>query len=169
MLKLIITLDDYEPWSGAIPTWERLQEEDKVEHLEHVLEDLYPEGLTKTEFNDLLWFEPETVFEWVGLSTDEPEEDEEPEEDDTAFKDNIAKRFAEVYPGKRLLAVQLNGFSHSLYYDDGTSESSIQQDDMSGWTDIPGGEKASQVLGLIGHAPYQNNAVEYVYVMPEDR
>lgn len=38
--------------------------------MESVLEELYPEGIDKTALNDLLWFESETVYEWVGLRTE---------------------------------------------------------------------------------------------------
>lgn len=35
--------------------------------LECVLEDLYPDGIEETTLNDLLWFEEESLYEWVGL------------------------------------------------------------------------------------------------------
>ena len=38
------------------------------------LEDLYPDGMDETELNDLLWFEPETVYEWLGIEGEEEEE-----------------------------------------------------------------------------------------------
>ena len=44
--------------------------------LEAILEDAYPDGMDETELNDLLWFESETVFEWLGIG-DEEDEDEE--------------------------------------------------------------------------------------------
>ena len=59
--------EDFEPWSGAKDTWETLEEYDKIGTLEAVLEDLYPDGIEETTLNDILWFETESVFEWVGL------------------------------------------------------------------------------------------------------
>lgn len=73
-LKLYTDLGDYKPWSGAVDTWEKIVDADMVDDLEYMLEDAYPEGLSVTELNDLLWFEPETVFEWLGLPTDEYDE-----------------------------------------------------------------------------------------------
>ena len=34
--------------------------------LENILEELYPDGMTETELNDLLWFDSESVYEWLG-------------------------------------------------------------------------------------------------------
>lgn len=72
-----ISLADFEWWSGAVDTAERITEADKWDELETILEDEYPDGIDETELNDLLWFEPETVFEWLDI-----EEEEEEEEDD---------------------------------------------------------------------------------------
>ena len=64
---------DFEPWSGAVDTWERIQEAGKIDDLENILEIDYPDGIDETELNDLLWFEPETVFEWLDMPTEEQE------------------------------------------------------------------------------------------------
>lgn len=66
-------LGGYQPWSGAVDTWNKLEEYDKIDVLEQMLDEAYyDEGagegvINETELNDLLWFEPETVCEWVGL------------------------------------------------------------------------------------------------------
>lgn len=67
-LKLYTDIGDYQPWSGAVDTWDKIVEEDKVNDLEFQLEELYPEGLSVTELNDLLWFDGETVLGWLGIS-----------------------------------------------------------------------------------------------------
>lgn len=67
-LKLYTDIGDYQPWSGAVETWDKIVEEDKVNDLEFQLEELYPEGLSVTELNDLLWFDGETVLGWLGIS-----------------------------------------------------------------------------------------------------
>jgi hypothetical protein len=61
---------DYEPWSGAVYTYERIAREGKLDELDGVLEEVYPEGIDETELNDLLWFEPETVYEWLDMRTE---------------------------------------------------------------------------------------------------
>ena len=40
---------------------------EQLDEVEEILEDLYPEGLSETEVNDLFWFEFETIKEWLGL------------------------------------------------------------------------------------------------------
>lgn len=83
-MKITYDLDlrNFEAWSGAIDTLDRIIEEDKCEDLEFILEDLYPDGMTDTELNDLLWFEPESVFEWLGISDEDEEEDEDEEDEE---------------------------------------------------------------------------------------
>lgn len=66
----LVDLNTFKAWSGAINTLDRIRREGKCEELESVLEELYPEGIDKTALNDLLWFESETVYEWVGLRTE---------------------------------------------------------------------------------------------------
>lgn len=76
-LKIISSLATFKPWSGAVDTWEKIEEAGLIDELDSILEDVYPEGLTETELNDLLWFEPEWVLESLGLSEENPEEDED--------------------------------------------------------------------------------------------
>lgn len=82
-MKLTINFSDFKPWSNAIDTWNRIEEEGKIDELEAVLEEIYSEGMSDVELNDLLWFEPETVFGWLGIPDDEEDEDEEDGDFDT--------------------------------------------------------------------------------------
>lgn len=66
-----LDLRSFEAWSGAKDTLERIQREGKCDFLEQILEDTYPEGMTETELNDLLWFESETVYEWLDIRSEE--------------------------------------------------------------------------------------------------
>ena len=68
------SLENFEAWSGAVDTLDRVREAGKCDELESILEELYPDGMSETELNDLLWFEPETVFEWLGIEEEEEEE-----------------------------------------------------------------------------------------------
>lgn len=70
------SLENFEAWSGAIDTLNKVREIGKCDELEAILENLYPDGMRETELNDLLWFEPETVFEWLGIEEEENEEEE---------------------------------------------------------------------------------------------
>ena len=71
-----LDLNSFEAWSGAKETLERIQREGKCAELENVLEELYPDGMTETELNDLLWFDSESVYEWLGIRSEEQIEKE---------------------------------------------------------------------------------------------
>jgi hypothetical protein len=78
--KVLSSLNEFEPWSGAVSTWELIVEADKVDALDFMLEDLYPEGITSTELNDLLWFESDWVLDMLGIDESEVEAEEDKEE-----------------------------------------------------------------------------------------
>lgn len=84
------SLADFKFWSGAETTAQRIWEEQGSEgfdQLEAILEDLYPDGIDETDLNDLLWFDADTVYEWLGID-DEEEEDEEEEDEDEEEEDD---------------------------------------------------------------------------------
>ena len=87
------SLDRFEAWSGGRDTLDVLIEKDLCDQLEDVLEnDIFPDGCTDTELNDLLWFERDTIAEWLGFSDwealengEEDEEEVEVEEEENNF------------------------------------------------------------------------------------
>lgn len=70
MLYKEMSIHDFKPWSGAVNTYERLERNDKLNELEWLLPELFNGDVEETELNDLLWFEPDTVYELVGLQTE---------------------------------------------------------------------------------------------------
>lgn len=105
-LKLIIDISDYEPWSGAKETWEKITDADMVEELENFLEEAYPDGLTVTGLNDLLWFDGDYVLEMLGLDEleeDEIKEDEDEVEEKTELKDSELEELEEVEVNNKLI------------------------------------------------------------------
>ena len=44
---------------------------DEMEQIECILEDIYPEGMDETALNDLFWFEPECLCEWLDIDFEE--------------------------------------------------------------------------------------------------
>ena len=66
-----LDLNSFQAWSGAKDTLDRIQREGKCSLLEQILEDTYPDGMTETELNDLLWFDSESVYEWLGIRSEE--------------------------------------------------------------------------------------------------
>ena len=73
--KVISTLNNFKPWSGAVDTWNTIKDAGMLDSLDSLLEEIYPEGLDETELNDLLWFEPEWILDSLGLG--DGSEDEE--------------------------------------------------------------------------------------------
>lgn len=70
MLYKEMSIHDFKPWSGAVNTYERLERNNKLNDLEWLLPELFNGDVEETELNDLLWFEPNTVYELVGLQTE---------------------------------------------------------------------------------------------------
>ena len=62
-----MSLKNFKAWSGAKDTLNKLIELDKCDELEFILDDLYPDGLTDTELNDILWFDDEWIYETLGI------------------------------------------------------------------------------------------------------
>ena len=76
------SLRDFEAWSGAKDTKQAILDADKEAEFEALIDELYPDGLTDTHLNDILWFESEWVFESLGMEEDEEEEEEEETEEE---------------------------------------------------------------------------------------
>ena len=70
-LKIVCDFDEYEPWSGAVDTYQKIVDADKLDELERYLEEIFPDGATKTEVNDVLWFDGDEVLHDLGFYTEE--------------------------------------------------------------------------------------------------
>ena len=89
----------YKPWSGAVDTWETIEDNGLLEDLDALLEDIYPDGLSESELNDLLWFDKDWIFEQLGISDGEEFIDDYEEEDegyDESQKIRNKKRLSET-------------------------------------------------------------------------
>ena len=86
-----LDLNSFQAWSGAKDTLDRIQREGKCGLLEQILEDTYPDGMTETQLNDLLWFDSESVYEWLGIRSEEQIEKEikEAEEELAEVQSNL--------------------------------------------------------------------------------
>lgn len=58
-------LRDFEFWSGAREIASRLTDSE-MDQIESMLEELYSEGMTETQLNDLFWFDSEWVCSLIG-------------------------------------------------------------------------------------------------------
>ena len=70
-IKNEIRLRDFEAWSGAIDTKDVILDNGKEDMFEELINELYPEGLSETELNDLLWFDDEWLYEQLGIEIEE--------------------------------------------------------------------------------------------------
>ena len=61
------SLQDFQAWAGGKATLNKLIELDKCDDLEFILDDLYPDGLSDTQLNDILWFEDQWIYETLGI------------------------------------------------------------------------------------------------------
>ena len=65
---------NFEAWSGAKETRMRIIYADKVDEFDALIEELYPEGITETQLNDILWFESDWVCETLNINENDNEE-----------------------------------------------------------------------------------------------
>ena len=84
-----MSLADFEPWSGAKYSYNVLTYE-QLEKLADIFESEYPDGMSETVVNDVLWFEKDWIAEMLGVedwealerhnNSEEEEEEEENEQ-----------------------------------------------------------------------------------------
>lgn len=87
------------------------------------------------------------------------------------LKQELENRFKKLFePNARLLAIHLNGFSHTVFYDFGKKEDNIESKHYSYYTPLSDiDDKLSKLFNGIPHYIYQGNPLEIVYVCPEER
>ena len=71
IIKTEKNLRNFEAWSGAIETKNLILDAGLEEEFEMLIEELYPDGLTDTELNDLLWFDSDWILEALGIKEEE--------------------------------------------------------------------------------------------------
>lgn len=70
-----IITEKFEPWAGAVDTYNTIMEADKVDEFESLIDELYPDGIEEGKLNDILWFEDDWILGMLGLSEEEDEEE----------------------------------------------------------------------------------------------
>jgi hypothetical protein len=82
----------------------------------------------------------------------------------------LMERFEKNYPGKRLLSIHLNGFSHAVFYDNGSPEDEIK---IARYSNFAPEIKELMPLGEMfegyPNEKYKKNAEEIVYLDPKER
>ena len=73
------SISEFEAWSGAVETQNRIIEENKEQEFDSLIEELYPDGIDETQLNDILWFEEDWIYEMLWIEEEQEEEEEEEE------------------------------------------------------------------------------------------
>ena len=71
LIKTETNLRNFKAWSGATKTKNLILDAGLEEEFEMLIDELYPEGLTDTELNDLLWFDSDWILENLGIKEEE--------------------------------------------------------------------------------------------------
>jgi len=66
-----ISILDHNAWSGAVDTQETIIANGKARDFDFLMEDMFPDGMTETELNDILWFETDWLYETLGIDEDD--------------------------------------------------------------------------------------------------
>jgi hypothetical protein len=64
------TLRNFNAWSGAKDTKELILENRKEDEFDTLIEELYPDGLSETQLNDILWFEEDWICEMLNIDNE---------------------------------------------------------------------------------------------------
>lgn len=81
IIKEDISVCNFDFWAGGFETWLELTIEE-LDALDDLLPEVFPEGLTQTELNDLFWFDSDLIAEWLGFEDWENLIEEHEKEDD---------------------------------------------------------------------------------------
>ena len=65
------TLRGFNAWSGAVNTKNLILDAGLEEEFEVLIDEIYPEGLTDTQLNDILWFDADWILENLGVEVEE--------------------------------------------------------------------------------------------------
>jgi|TARA_A100001391_G_scaffold149166_1_gene106677 hypothetical protein len=65
-----LSLRNFDAWAGAKGTKELILDNNKEDEFEFLMEDLYPDGMTETQLNDILWFEEDWICEMLNIDNE---------------------------------------------------------------------------------------------------
>lgn len=61
----LYSLNDFNFWGGAVSRWEEIQELGLENEIMEIISEQYPDGLTETELNDVIWFDFDDFIEEI--------------------------------------------------------------------------------------------------------
>lgn len=69
------SISNFDAWSGAKDTKRVIIDNNKENEFDSMIEEMYPDGLTGTQLNDILWFEEDWIYDGLGIETNETGEE----------------------------------------------------------------------------------------------
>ena len=112
---------DFEPWSGAVSTWQRIINEGKADEAERYLKEIEPaDGWTETAINDLLWFDSDSVYKALGMRPDDCKKRTADEIGNAWISDNDGM-------GYKLQRVEIDTDGVTVYYIDENDDAHEEQ------------------------------------------
>ena len=73
LIKTEKNLRGFEAWSGAIETKKIILDAGLEKKFEGLIEKWYPEGITDTKLNLMLWYDADKIFKALGIKKMEEE------------------------------------------------------------------------------------------------
>ena len=73
IIKTEKNLRVFEAWAGAIEAKDLILDAGMEEEFENLIEEIYPDGLTDTDLNDILWFDSDWILEVLDIKEEEEE------------------------------------------------------------------------------------------------
>lgn len=70
IIKKEISISEFSAWSGGEYTQNRIIQECKEDEFDFLMNSMFPDGLTDTQLNDMLWFEEEWIYDMLGIEED---------------------------------------------------------------------------------------------------
>ena len=71
IIKTETNLRGFEAWSGAIDTKNLILDAGLEAEFEMLIDELYPDGLSDIDLNDILWFDSDWILENLGIKEEE--------------------------------------------------------------------------------------------------
>ena len=68
-------LRDFDAWCGAKKTKKLILDAGKEEEFEELIEEKYPDGITDTKLNLMLWYDADWILRALGIEEEEEEEE----------------------------------------------------------------------------------------------
>mgnify|MGYP006896548157 FL=1 len=66
-----VSISEFDGWCGANETRDAIVMAGKEDEFDELINDMYPDGITETQLNDILRFEADEVLDSLGITEDD--------------------------------------------------------------------------------------------------